>query len=270
MWSAPRKNIPTTRSACTTFAPETFRERKSRSSINGASARAGSAPVGRRQPSSCHHPVLEVRDAGRLDRPDLLKLDLGAPEVVEEASAVPEQHRNDVELELVQEPRRQVLLNDLGAAPEPDVLTVRGLLRPRQCPLDPVGDEVERRAPLHLDRLARVMGEDEHVVVVRRVVSPPTLPRLIPPVPAAHGPEHIAAHHTGADVRARFFDYPCALVDLAALHVMRLAPSGQRNYPVVEPLPTLAERVLLALVRAGDESVCRDRDVTPELLHSDL
>jgi hypothetical protein len=88
-----------------------------------------------------------VRDAGRLDRPDLLKLDLGAPEVVEEASAVPEQHRNDVELQLVQEPRRQVLLNDLGAAPEPDVLTVRGLLRPLQRPLDPVGDEVERRAP---------------------------------------------------------------------------------------------------------------------------
>ena len=48
---------------------------------------------------------------------------------------------------------------------------------------------------------------------------------------------------------------------------MRRAPSGQRNDPVVEPLAPLAERVLLALVRAGDESVCRDRDVTPELAH---
>jgi hypothetical protein len=27
-----------------------------------------------------------------------------------------------------------------------------------------------------------------------------------------------------------------------------LAPRGQLNHPVVEPLPTLAERVLLALV----------------------
>jgi hypothetical protein len=79
-----------------------------------------SASIGRRQPSSCHHPVLEVRDARRLDRPDLLKLDLGAPEIVEEASAVPEQHRNDVEFEFVQEPRRQIPLNDLSAAPEPD------------------------------------------------------------------------------------------------------------------------------------------------------
>src|SRR5215212_10831573 len=111
------------------------------------------------------------------------------------------------------------------------------------------------------------MGDDEYVVVVRRVVSPPTLPLLIAPVPAADGPEHVAAHHAGADVLARFFDDPCALVDLAALLVMRLAPNGQRNDPVVEPLAALAERVLLALVRAGDESVCRDRDVTPELVH---
>src|SRR5919107_1127948 len=99
---------------------------------------------------------------------------------------------------------------------------------PLQRPLDPVGGEVERSAPLHLDRLARVMGEDEHVVVVRRVVSPPTLPLLIPPVPAAHGPEHVAAHHAGADVLERFLDDPCARVDLAALLVMLLAPGGQR------------------------------------------
>jgi hypothetical protein len=111
------------------------------------------------------------------------------------------------------------------------------------------------------------MGEDEHVVVVRRVVSPPTLPLLIPPVPAAHGPEHVAAHDAGADVLERLLHDPRALVHLAALLVMRLAPSGQRNGPVMQSLPTLAERVLLALVRAGDESVCRDRDVTPELAH---
>jgi hypothetical protein len=41
-----------------------------------------------RRPVSCHHPVLEVRDARRLDCPDLLKLHLRVPEVVEEASTV--------------------------------------------------------------------------------------------------------------------------------------------------------------------------------------
>jgi hypothetical protein len=71
------------------------------------------------------------------------------------------------------------------------------------------------------------MGEDEHVVVVRRVISPPTLPLLIPPVTAARGPEHVAAHHTGPDVLARFLDYPCALVHLAALMAVGFTPGGQ-------------------------------------------
>src|SRR5215831_13283918 len=52
-----------------------------------------------------------------------------------------------------------------------------------------------------------------------------------------------------------------------ALVAVRLAPGGQRNHPVMESLAALAERVLLALVRAGDEPVQRDRDVTSELAH---
>jgi hypothetical protein len=89
----------------------------------------------------------------------------------------------------------------------------------------------------------------------------------VPPSPRRPRPEHVAAHHAGADVLERLLHDRRALVPLAALLVMRLAPSGQRNGPVMQSLPTLAERVLLALVRAGDESVCRDRDVTPELAH---
>jgi hypothetical protein len=57
-----------------------------------------------------HHAVLDVRDAGRLDGPDLLELHLRVPAIGEQASAVTEQHRNDVELELVQQCRRKVLL----------------------------------------------------------------------------------------------------------------------------------------------------------------
>jgi hypothetical protein len=43
-----------------------------------------------------------VRDARRLDRPNLLKLHLRGLEVVEEASTVAEQYWYDVELKLVQ------------------------------------------------------------------------------------------------------------------------------------------------------------------------
>jgi hypothetical protein len=42
------------------------------------------------RPASCHHPVLEVGDARRLDGPDLLELQLRCPEVVEETSTVAE------------------------------------------------------------------------------------------------------------------------------------------------------------------------------------
>src|ERR1700730_5101292 len=97
---------------------------------------------------------------------------------------------------------------------------------------------------------------------------PPTRPHQMPrPPPAAHGPEHVAAHHAGADVLERLLHDPRALVRLAALPTVCFAPSGQRSGPVMQPLPALAERVLLALIRAGDEPVQRDRDVTPELAH---
>jgi hypothetical protein len=112
------------------------------------------------------------------------------------------------------------------------------------------------------------MGENEHGIVVGRVIAPPARPPLVAPVTTADRAEHVSAHHAGPDVRARFLDYPCALVHLAVLLVVGLAPGGQRNHPIVEPLAALAERVLLALVRAGDETVQRDRDMTPKLAHA--
>ena len=206
-------------------------------------------------------------DAGRLDGPDLLELHLRVPEVVEEASTVAEQHWNDVELKLVQQSRCQVLLSDLGAAPKHDVFAAGGLPCLVERGLDSVGDEVERGPSLHLHGITRVMGENEHGVVVGRVVAPPARPLLVAPGTTADRAEHVPAHHPGPEVLDRFLGYPCALVHLAALLAVGLAPGGQRNHPVVEPLAALAERVLLALVRAGDETVQRDRDMTPKLAH---
>src|SRR6266496_4037314 len=223
--------------------------------------------VGWRRRGSRHHPVLEVRDAGRLDGPDLLKLHLRVPEVVEEASTVAEQHWNNVELELVQQSRCQVLLSDVAAAPKHDVFAAGGLPCLFERGLDSVGDEVERGPTLHLHGITRVMGDNEYGVVVGRVVAPPARPLLVAPGTTTDRAEHVPAHHRSADVLPRFLDYPCALVHLAPLLAVGLAPGGQRNHPVVEPLAALAERVLLALVRAGDETVQRDRDMTPKLAH---
>src|ERR1700754_3766774 len=205
-------------------------------------------------------------DTGRLDGPDLLESHIRV-EVVEEARTATEQHRNDVQLELVQQSRCQVLLSDVAAAPQHDVLAAGGLLCLLERGLDSVGDEVERGPSLHLHRITRVMGEDEHGVVVGRVVTPPARPLLVAPGTTTDGAEHVPAHHPGADVLDRLLEYRCALVHLAPLLTVGSAKGSQRNHPVVEPLATLAERVLLALVRAGHETVQRDRDVTPELAH---
>src|SRR5215469_16065469 len=105
----------------------------------------------------------------------------------------------------------------MAAAPQHDVLATGGLLCLLERGLDSVGDEVERGPSLHLHRITRVMGEDEHV----------------------------PAHHPGADVLSRLLEYRCALVHLAPLLAVGSAPGGQRNHPVMEPLATLAERVLL-------------------------
>src|SRR3712207_6992192 len=52
--------------------------------------------------------------------------------------------------------------------------------------------------------------------------------------------------------------------DLAARPVVGFAPRRQRHHPVVKPLTALAERVLLALIGAGDEAV-RSEEHTSEL-----
>jgi len=195
-----------------------------------------------------------VRDAGCLDGADLLEPHVRVPEVIEEASAAAEHHRCNVQFEFVHQSRRQVLPDDLGAAPQHDVLPGGGCPCLLERGFDSVGDEVERGSSLHLQRITPVMGEDEHGVVVRRVVTPPARPLLVAPA-AADGAEHVPAHHAGTDVRPRFLDYWCALVHLAALSAVVSAEGGQREDPLVQPLATLAERVLQALVRAGDESV---------------
>ena len=59
-------------------------------------------------------PVSEMRHRGGRD--DAVELQLGRFELVEQANATAEENRNEVELELVEEPGAEVLLDDVGAA----------------------------------------------------------------------------------------------------------------------------------------------------------
>jgi hypothetical protein len=112
--------------------------------------------------------------------------------------------QGDHRARLVQQSHCQVLLSDLGAARKHDVFAAGGLPCLFERGLDSVGDEVERGPSLHLHRITRVMGEDEHGVVVGRIVAPPARPLLVARGTTADRAEHVPAHHPGADVLDRF------------------------------------------------------------------
>jgi hypothetical protein len=103
-----------------------------------------------------HPAVLDVGDAWRLDRAHLL--DLEVADVLEQPLAVPEQDRDEVQLELVDQPGGQVLLDHAGASSEQHIPAARGLLGLLEGGLDAVGDEEEGGAALQLQRLAGIGG----------------------------------------------------------------------------------------------------------------
>src|SRR5262249_9308266 len=120
----------------------------------------------------------DVRDGWRLDRLNLSEPRLRIAEIVEQARATAENDRNHRNDDLVEQACRKILLYDARATADRDVLFGRcgpGLL---ECRLDAVGDEVERRSSFHLERLARMAGQNEDCVVVWRIVPPVAPPRI--------------------------------------------------------------------------------------------
>ena len=140
-----------------------------------------------------------MRDPRRLDHAELLELQIRTHSV-EEARAAAQEDRRDVQLQLVDQPGCQVLVDDVGAAADEDVLVAGGLPRPLQGGLDSVGDEGEGRVR-EGQRLPLVVGEDEDRLVEGRVVTPPAPPWIVAPGAAGGRTELAPTHDLGADVR---------------------------------------------------------------------
>src|SRR5664279_5887315 len=167
-------------------------------------------------------------------------------DAVEDPLAGPEQDWCDVERELVDDPGDERLPNGRGAARDVYAVVAGRLTRLCVGGVEAVGDEVEGRPALHLDRLASVMGEHEHRCVVRRLGPPPAAPVLLPL--AADRPEPVAAHDIGA-ARAH---------EPAGRGLVGLVGALVAEVPAVELESALPERVLATLVWPGDETVERD------------
>src|SRR5690242_14400373 len=111
-----------------------------------------------------------------------------------------------------------------------------------------------------------MVGEDEHGMVVGRVLAPPAAPRLIWPRSSDRA-EHVAAHDRGANVCPALRYNGRARVVLASISAVHLSEFLERKEPLVQFHPAHAERVLLALVGATCVAVQRHRDAEPQLAH---
>ncbi|HEY8316548.1 MAG TPA: hypothetical protein VIG35_06760 [Gaiellaceae bacterium] len=146
--------------------------------------------------------------------------------------------------------------------PERYVLLFGCCLRLFERQLDPVRYEVERRSDLHFQRFARMAREHEDGMVEGWIVSPPALPRLVARSrPAA---EHVAAHDGRASAAENALGERRARVNLAAFLAVAPAERLERVEPAVEFLAADPKRMLLPLVRAGNEAVAELRTALAE------
>src|SRR5215218_10310884 len=193
-----------------------------------------------------------MRDsAGRGGGFDLVVL-LETLQSVPEAYASTEQDRDHHRVHVVDEPGGKEVADHGGTSAEAYVLAARSLAGR----LERLGrrsvDEVERRAALHFDRRARVMGEDEDRCVERRVGTPRALPlRVLVPSGMAELP---GTHDLGADPRSEQLRE--GVVDAAATTwLAEPAPPPGGEHPLVQPIPGVTEMCVAALTLTGAEAV---------------
>src|SRR5439155_21254767 len=129
-----------------------------------------------------------------------------------------------------------------------------------------VGDEGEGRSAPD-ERLARVMGDDEHGHVERRLVPPPAAGVCVVLPGSFAAAEHASAHYNGA-VGAKVLRHQLVVrAGLAAGEAMWLAPALEPKGPLVQLVAAFAERLLERGVRSGDVAIERQRDLGDDFAH---
>src|SRR5213593_991327 len=181
-------------------------------------------------------------------------------EAGEEMLAGPEQPRRDRHVQVVDEPRFEVLADRRHAAADLHILSLSSRRRSFQRLADTARDKVEDRAAFHLNRRAAVMRQHKYGAVVRRVLSPPAAPGVIGPG-ATNRAEHVASHDPRTDALPKTRrDIVIDAGGAASLTIDALERAG-RDEPFVQSFTTDAEGILASLERAGAVAVERNRKV---------
>src|SRR5690606_35591868 len=101
-----------------------------------------------------------------------VQFDHGRAVRLEQAATAAQQHRHNMDMQLVEQAPRQELLDQVGATAYPDMLLSGSRPRLRQRTVDSVRDEVKRCAALFDKRLALAVRHDKDWHVERRLVAP--------------------------------------------------------------------------------------------------
>src|SRR5215469_12197009 len=106
-------------------------------------------------------------------------------------------------MHLIDRAARKILPNRRHPSANPYVPARRRFLRLLQGRLNPIPDKVKSSATLHLERSPRMMRQHKNRHMIRRLLPPPSLPRLggsLVRTRAPHRPKHVPAENPGADI----------------------------------------------------------------------
>src|SRR3954463_3736750 len=179
-------------------------------------------------------------------------------DTLEERFACAEQHRPHGKMQLIDQPRLQVLAYRRDAAADAHILATRGGLGLLERRFDAVGDEVKHRAAFHIERCAVVMRENEHRRVIGRLLAPPAAPALVGPGPA-YRTEHVAPEDPGADAAKALLRHLMVVAGFAARLPLHLAPQARMDEPIHQLGAVDAQWLLQALVRTCAKAIERHR-----------
>ena len=174
----------------------------------------------------------------------------------EQCLALTQDHGRDGQVDLVDLARTKVLSDGVDSAGDLDVSRPRCFTRTLQRGLGAVGDEVERRAAVHLDRRARMVREHEGGRVVGRIVTPPSPPAIIGPF-APDRAEHVPSHDEGTEAVHRAPGERVVGTDVTAALALHRAEGSRGEVPLEQLRASLAQGLLQALLGSRRKAVDR-------------